>query len=133
MVKPVVMDVCIFHFLLIWCDRAWSFISKKYNFFLWTSFFLQILDVKTWELRQLVTRYIDTITFCKGFLIPLPFYQCWWIWKSHRDQAADRLLPHNIDVREVEGVLMELSLGFLRKNPKKLLSMELSHNFCNWL
>ena len=133
MVKPVVMDICIFHFLLIWYDRAWPFISKKYNFFLWTSFFLQILDVKTWEIKTTSHKICWHNHFLQRFSHTPAFYQCWWIWKSHQDQAADRLLSHNIDVGEVEGILMELSLSFLRKNLKKLWSMELSHNFCNWL
>ena len=31
------------------------------------------------------------------------------------------------------GVLMELSLSFLRENPNKLCFIELSQNFCDWL
>ena len=63
MVTPAIMDFRIFHFLLIWYDRAWQFISKKYNFF-------RYLSLKLEKLRQPVTIYIQTTTFCKGFPFP---------------------------------------------------------------
>ena len=47
MITPANMDFWIFHFDLY--DRAWPFI--KYNFILWTSFFLQIFDFKTWKTK----------------------------------------------------------------------------------
>ena len=34
MVTSAATDFRIFHFLLTWYDKAWSFISKKYNFIL---------------------------------------------------------------------------------------------------
>ena len=64
---------------------------------------------------------------------PYPlFNQYWWVWKLHQYHAADKLLPHNIYTGEGEGVLMELSLGFLRENPNKLCFIELSQNVCDW-
>ena len=51
MVTPNIMDFRIFHFLLLWYDRVWQFISKKYNFLLWTSFFSQIFDFKPWKMK----------------------------------------------------------------------------------
>ena len=40
---------------------------------------------------QPVTKYIETTTSCKRFLLP-PFNQCWWVCKLHRDYAVDKLL-----------------------------------------
>ena len=75
MVTPVIMDFRILsYFLLIWHDRAWQFILKSiissYGFL---SFF-RYLTLKLEKLRQPVTKYIDTIFFCKGFPLP-PFHQ----------------------------------------------------------
>ena len=64
---------------------------------------------------------------------PFPlFNQCLWVCKLHQYHAADKLLPHNIYIGEWEGVLMELSLSFLRENPNKLCLIELSQNVCDW-
>ena len=58
----------------------------------------------TWKLRQPVTKYIETTTFCKGF--PSPFFdQCWWVCKLHQHHAADELLTHNTDIGERDGCL----------------------------
>ena len=51
MVTAAIMDFRIFHCLLIWYDRAWQFIPKKCNFILWSSFFRQIFDFKTWKIK----------------------------------------------------------------------------------
>ena len=47
--------------------------------------------------------------------------------------CLDKLLTHNIDLGEGEGILMELSLSFFRENPNKSCFVELSHNFCDCL
>ena len=117
---PAIMDIRIFHFLLIWYDRAWQFVSKKYNFILRVSFCLQNLTLKLEKLRQPVTKYIETTTF-------------WWVFKLHRDHAADKLLTHNIVIGVGEGGVNGAIFTFLRENPNKLCFIELSQNFCDWL
>ena len=53
--------------------------------------------------------------------------------KLHQDHVVGKLVIHNIDAGEGEGVLMELSSGFLRKNYNKFCFIELSQNICDWL
>ena len=85
------------------------------------SFFRYVI-LELEKLKQPVTKHIETT-----------FNQCWWVWKLHRDHAADKLLTQNIDIRERRGVLMKLSSRFLRKNPNKLCFIKLSQNFYDWL
>ena len=59
----------IFNFLLLWYDRAWQFISEKYNFTLCFSFF-RYLILELEQLKQPVTKYFETNTSCKGFPLP---------------------------------------------------------------
>ena len=110
MVTTAIMDFRIFDILLIWYDRAWQFIPKKYKFILWSSFFLQILDFKTWKIKTTSHKiYWDN---------PLPpFNHCWWVCKLRRGYAADKLLIHNIDIGEGEGALMEQSFKFFERKP----------------
>ena len=81
-----------FRFLWLWYDRTWSFISKKYNFILWTSFFLSTLNFNTWKIKA---------TSHKIYCPSSHFEQCWWVCKLHRTHAADKLLLNrNIDAGE---------------------------------
>ena len=81
-----------FRFLWLWYDRTWSFISKKYNFILWTSFFLPTLNFNTWKIKA---------TSYKIYCPSSHFKQCWWVCKLHRKHAADKLLLNrNIDAGE---------------------------------
>ena len=128
MVTPVIMDFRTFSFLLIWYDRAWQFISKKYNFILWSSFFFQTFDFKNSKIETTSHKI-----YWDNHFLQNPFDQWWWVCKLHRDYAADKLLTYNNDIGEGEGVLMELSLSFLRENSNKLCFIELSKNFCDWL
>ena len=90
--------------------------------------FFRYLVLKLEKLRQPVTNYIETTTFCESFPLP-PFNQCCWVCNLHRDHAGDKLLTHDIDIGRGRGVLMELSLSFLRENPNKLCFIDLSDNF----
>ena len=132
MVTCAIMDFRIFQFFsIIWYDRAWQFISKNNNFILWFSFFLQILDFKTWKIKTTSHKiFWDNHFLCR---FSPPPDQCWWVSKLQQHHAADKLLTHNIDIGEGEGVLMELTLSFLREKRNNLCLIELSQKFCDWL
>ena len=116
MVTPAIMDFWTFHSLLIWYNRAWQFIPKKYDFILWSSLFLQIFDFKTWKIKTTSHKiYWDNHFLQK--LSPPPFDQCWWVCKLHRDYAADKLLTHNIDIGEGEGGLNGAMFKFFERKP----------------
>ena len=132
MVTCAIMDFRIFQFfLIIWYDRAWQFISKNNNFILWFSFFLQILDFKTWKIKTTSHKIFWDNHFLHRFSPPPD--QCWWVCKLQQHHAADKLLTHSIDIGEGEGVLMELTLSFLKENRNNLCLIELSQKFCDWL
>ena len=66
--------------------------------------FFRYLTLKLEKLKQPVTNYIETTTFCRGF--PLPsFNQCFWVRDLHRDHAADKLLTHDTDIGAGRGDL----------------------------
>ena len=128
MVIPTIMDFRIF-FLLMAYSKAWQFISKKYNFILWVSFFLEIFDFKNWKIKTNSHKIYWDNYFVQRFFPPPSFDQRWWICKSHWDHAVYELWTHNIDIGEWE----ELSLSFLIKTPYKLCFMEMCQNFCDCL
>ena len=133
MVTPAIIDFWIFHFFLSWYERACQCISKQYNFIQWFSFSLQIFNFKTWKNKAASHKiYWDNHFFQKSPQ-PLP--------SINADGSAnytETLLWTNywstllIQWRG-RGVLMELSLSFLRENPNKLCFIELSQKFCDWL
>ena len=90
--------------------------------------FRRYLILKLEKLGQPVTNYIETTTFCKSLTLP-PFNQCCWVCNLHRDYAGDKLLTHDIDIGRGGGVLMVVSLNFLRENSNKLCFIDLSDNF----
>ena len=47
MVTPAILNFGIFHFVLIWYDKEWEMITKKYDFTMGGSFSLQKFDFKT--------------------------------------------------------------------------------------
>ena len=65
MVTPAIMNFRIFRFFVMWYNRAWQFISKKYKSILWFSFFFQIFERNSRKIHW------DN-SFCKGFPIPPP-------------------------------------------------------------
>ena len=81
---------------------------------------------------QPVTKYTEATTFWKRFPL-FRFDQGWWVCRLHWDYASDKLLTHIIDIWELEGVLMDLSLILFRKILNKLCFIKLSQNFCDWL
>ena len=114
----------LFSFLLIW-----SFISKKHNFILWTSFFLQTIYLKTWIIRT-TSHKMNWNELWQKFSPP-PFIQCCRIHKLHQNQAANKSLTHNIFLREEKLSLNRVILRFLRENLNNLCFIELSQNFCD--
>ena len=48
---------------------------------------------------------------------PPPFDQCWWVCKLHRDHSADKLLTHNIDIKDGEGSLNRDIFKFFEGKP----------------
>ena len=91
MVTPTILNFGIFHFVLIWYDKEWELISKKYDFTLGGSFSLQKVDFKTWKIETISHQiYWDNQP-------PSPlFNQCWWVYKLHRDIAVDKLLTNHM-------------------------------------
>ena len=128
MVTTDILNFWIFHFVLIWYDKEWQLISKKYDFTLGRSFSLQAFDFKAWKIETISHQ----IYWDNQPSLPL-FDQCWWVYKLHQDIAADKLLTNYNDIGEEEGVLRELSSGFLREIPNKFYLIELSQNLFDWL
>ena len=113
MVTPAIMDFWLFIFYLSgMTEHRNSFLKSIISFYYFASSF-RYLILKVKKLRQPVTKYIETATFCKGFSLS-PFDKCWWAWKLHQDHTVDKLLTHSIDAGE-GGVLMEISLSFWAK------------------
>ena len=78
--------------------------------------FFKYLILKLEKLRQPVTNYIETTTFCKSFPLP-PFNQCCWVCNLHRDHAADKLLTHDIDIGKGRGDLNGAIFKFFEGKP----------------
>ena len=63
MVTPAIMDLWIFHSLLIWYDRAWQFISKSMISSYELHSFFRYLILKLEKLKQPVTKYVEITPF----------------------------------------------------------------------
>ena len=116
--------ICHYQFSLTWYDKVWQFISKKYNFILWISFFLQIFGFKTWKIKTTSHKiYWDNHSLQK--LSPPP------LWSTLMGLQCTPRLITNPQHWYWGG--LELCLRLLRKNPNKLCFIELSQNSCEWL
>ena len=121
-------DFSIFFNYMVW-QHGNSFLKIIISSYDFPSFF-RYLILKLEKLRQPVKIFWDN-HFLHRFSPPPD--QCWWVCKLQQHHAADKLLTHNIDIGEGEGVLMELTLSFLREKRNNLCLIELSQKFCDWL